>query len=376
MYLDFRKAFDSLLHQRLLKKVEAHGIDGSLLRWIESFLTGRRQRVNVNGGMSSWEEVHSGIPQGSVLGPILFVIFINDLPDVVDCYVKIFADDTKVFTQVNDEEDCRNLQRDLENLSQWSDKWQLKFNVSKCGVMHYGNQPTQQIYTMSEEGDRRELGVLTEEKDLGVKFDPSLKFSKHVAMVANKANRMVGIIRRTFDFLDEDMLKILYKTLVRPHLEYANCIWNPVLHKDVLMIERVQRRATKILPSLKEVKYADRLRQLNLPTLAYRRVRGDLIQVYKIVHGLNDIRQDLLFKSAQQEIGTRGHSCKFQKQHSRLRLRENSFSIRTVNTWNSLPEQVVCAKTVNEFKNGIDAALAMTHDKYTYGTGPLWQSSN
>ena len=168
-------------------------------------------------------------------------------------------------------------------------------------------------------------------------------------------------------------MKTLYKTLVRPHLEYANCIWNPVLHKDVLMIERVQRRASKILPSMKEVKYVDRLRHLKLPTLAYRRVRGDLIQVYKIVHGLSDIRQDLLFKNAQQDIGTRGHSYKFQKQHSRLRLRENSFSIRIVNTWNSLPDQVVCAKTVNEFKIGIDAALSLTHDMYTW-TGPLWQS--
>ena len=98
VYLDFRKAFDSVPHQRLLEKARAHGIDGNLLKWIESFLTGRKQRVNVNGEMSSWADVHSGIPQGSVLGPILFIIFINDLPDVVECYVKIFADDTKVFT--------------------------------------------------------------------------------------------------------------------------------------------------------------------------------------------------------------------------------------------------------------------------------------
>ena len=376
VYLDFRKAFDSVPHQRLLKKARAHGIDGNLLKWIESFLTGRKQRVNVNGEMSSWADVHSGIPQGSVLGPILFIIFINDLPDVVECYVKIFADDTKVFTQVQCEEDCHKLQGDLERLSQWSDMWQLKFNVSKCGVMHYGHQPTQNTYRMSEGGSYRDLGVMEEEKDLGVKFDPTLKFSKHAAMVANKANRMVGIIRRTFDFLDEGMLKTLFKSLVRPHLEYGNCIWSPFLQKDIMLIERVQRRATKILPNLKELEYAERLRHLDLPTLAYRRVRGDLIQMYKIVHGLNDIRQEALFEFAHHEAGTRGHIFKIQKQHTRLQLREHSFSVRIVNLWNSLPEDVVCANTMNEFKNGIDNALSQSHNKFTYGIGQRWQNTN
>ena len=254
--------------------------------------------------------------------------------------------------------------------------WQLKFNVSKCGVMHYGHQPTQNTYRMSEEGSYRDLGVMEEEKDLGVKFDPTLKFSKHAAMVANKANRMVGIIRRTFDFLDEGMLKTLFKSLVRPHLEYGNCFWSPFLQKDIVLIERVQRRATKILPNLKELEYAERLRHLNLPTLAYRRVRGDLIQMYKIVHGLNDIRQEALFEFAHHEAGTRGHMFKIQKQHTRLQLREHSFSVRIVNLWNSLPEDVVCANTMNEFKNGIDNALSQSHNKFNYGIGQRWQNTN
>ena len=188
-------------------------------------------------------------------------------------YVKIFADDTKVFTRVQSDDDCCKLQKDLDSLSLWSDRWQLKFNVAKCGAMHYGSQPDPKTYSMSEEGSRRQLGVLEEEKDLGVKFDPTLTFSKHAAMVANKANRMVGIIRRTFDYLDEDMLKVLYKSLIRPHLEYANCIWSPMLHKDIQLIERVQRRATKLTPGLREMSYEERLIQLRLPTLAYRRLR-------------------------------------------------------------------------------------------------------
>ncbi len=372
VYLDFRKAFDSVPHQRLLRKVKAHGIDGDLLKWVESFLTGRKQRVNIHGKFSSWADVHSGIPQGSVLGPILFVIFINDLPDAVGSYVKIFADDTKVFTQIKKEDDWMQLQDDLDSLSHWSDMWQLKFNVSKCGVMHYGSQTEVHTYSMSEEGTRRNLEVLNEEKDLGVKFDPTLTFSKHAAMVANKANRIVGVIRRTFDFLDEEIMKLLYKSLVRPHLEYANCIWNPVHNKDIQLIEKVQRRATKSIPSLKELPYQDRLRRLGLPTLAYRRLRGDLIQVYKIMHGLNDIDKEKLFHMADQETGTRGHPYKIHKQHTRLQLRKHSFSIRIVNSWNRLPDTVVSAPTMNQFKNGVDEALARVHDKFTYGVGNLW----
>ena len=148
-----------------------------------------------------------------------------------------------------------------------------------------------------------------------------------------------------------------------------------MLHKDVTILEKVQRRATKILPNTKDLQYVDRLKHLDLPTLAYRRVCGDLNQVYKIVHGLNDISQESLFKFAKQDAGTRGHSYKIQKQHSRLRVREHSFSNRITNLWNSLPDYVVNAKSMNQFKNGVDDALSKSLDKFTYGTGQLWQNT-
>ena len=375
VYLDFRKAFDSVPHQRLLKKIRAYGIDGSLLKWIESFLTGRKQRVIVNGGISAWSEVHSGIPQGSVLGPILFIIFINDLPDAVTNMVKIFADDTKLFTHVTNHQDRTNLQQDLDNLSNWSDMWQLKFNVAKCGVMYYGNQQEKHTYTMSEDGVQRNLGEVTEEKDLGVKFDPSLMFSKHIAMISKKANMMAGIVKRTFDHMDESMFITLYKTMIRPHVEYANCIWHPVLKKDSDLIEKVQRRATKLVPNLKDLSYRERLENLNLPTLAYRRLRGDLIQTYKIMQGLNNVQKEAIFRLAEPDSVTRGHRFKLAKQHSRLKLRQNSLGIRIVNTWNNLPDSIVAAKTVNIFKNGIDKVLAKDCDKFNYGMGCAWQTN-
>ena len=166
------------------------------------------------------------------------------------------------------------------------------------------------------------------------------------------------------------MFKILYKSLIRPHVEYANCIWNPLLNKDMQLIEKVQRRATKIVPSLRDLTYEDRLRKLKLPTLAFRRLRGDQIQVYKIMHG-----GQTLFVMADQSLSTRGHSLKVRKQRARLKLRNHSFTMRVVNTWNSLPESTVCAKSMNTFKNGLDDALTKKFDKFTYGVGRLWQHS-
>ena len=255
VYLDFRKAFDSVPHLRLLKKAEANGIGGKLIRWIKSFLIGRKQRVSLNGEKSDWASVRSGIPQGSVLGPILFIIYINDLPNVVSSLVMMFADDTKIFTPVKEEDDCQKLQEDLNRLGDWSSKWQLKFNVAKCGVLHYGKGVDRVTYTMTEGNHSRNLKEIDDEKDLGVLFDKSLTFSKHIGAIANKATRILGVIKRTFDYMDEETFKALYKTMVRPHLEYANSVWCPYLKRDINKLEKVQRRATKIVPSLRELPY-------------------------------------------------------------------------------------------------------------------------
>ena len=365
-YLDFSKAFDSVPHQRLLRKVKAYGVDGKILRWIESFLIGRKQRVVINNKESSWADVKSGIPQGSVLGPILFVIFINDLPDNLNGQAEMFADDTKVFQRILNPGDCDILQSDLDSLSSWADKWQLKFNIKKCGIVHYGRQSEVRSYEMSDGSTTIKLENKTEEKDLGVLFDPTLKFSKHISAVASKANRNLGLIRRTFSYMNEDMFRSLYKTLIRPHLEYANCVWSPLLKRDINTIEKVQRRATKIIPSLRDRPYDERLRGLHLPTLAYRRLRGDMIQVYRIMNGLCDMDKDKLFEMKGDQVNLRGHALKIQKQHARLNIRKNNFTHRVVSHWNMLPKSAVEAPTVNSFKSEIDAFFSTKIDKYTY----------
>ena len=213
IYTDFSKAFDSVPHTRLLKKIESYGIKGDILKWIGSFLSNRKQRVKVEGSMSQWIPVTIGIPQGSVLGPILFVLFINDMPSEIKNTCKLFADDAKIF--------CYPLktllQHDIDKLSQWSEKWQLPFNAKKCKVLHVGHNNPLIPYTM----EGRELEQTVFEKDLGVTMDKELKFHKQTSIAVKKANQILGLIKKTMATKNENTIPLLYMTLVRPHLEYA-----------------------------------------------------------------------------------------------------------------------------------------------------------
>ena len=256
--------------------------------------------------------VKSGIPQGSVLGPMLFVIFINDLPDAVKSTIKIFADDTKMYRKVNNEEDCKALQNDIDKLYEWARIWQLNFNITKCKVMHQGNKNKKFNYEM----EGIVLDKTTEEKDLGVWIDNELKFHKHVSAAVTKANQILGIANKTFSALDKEIFPYVYKCQVRPHLEYGNVIWHPCYVADIKKVESVQRRATKMIPGFKDKPYQERLKELDLYSMEYRRKRGDMIQVYKILNNLDRIDISNFF--IQVKSTTRGHCKKlFKKRYEK-----------------------------------------------------------
>ena len=219
IYLDYAKAFDTVPHKRLLAKLYGYGIGGKLLKWIAAFLEGRRQRVIVNGSKSSWTRVTSGIPQGSVLGPLLFVCYVNDMPENITSTVYMFADDTKLYRNIKTHIDREVLQSDLSRLEDWSRKWQLRFNADKCKVLHIGRDNEHYEYYMDRD---TKIGVTTNERDLGVQIDPDLKFNQHVDTVTSKANRMLGMIRRAYTYKDGDTIKRIYTSLIRPILEYGN----------------------------------------------------------------------------------------------------------------------------------------------------------
>ena len=333
IYTDFSKAFDSVAHERLLLKLENVGIKGDLLNWIRSFLTGRTQCVNVNGVTSSWKDVISGIPQGSVLGPLLFVIFINDMPEKVKFNIcKLFADDCKLYGPVNDN-DGNIMEIDFNNLENWPRQWQLPFNVKKCKVMHVGSKNPSRAYKLNDEI----IDASDHEKDLGVIIDDSLKFRTHAAAAIKKANQTLGIIKKSYTSRDAVTISTLYKAMVRPHLEYGNAIWGPFSQGDKKSVESVQRRATKLIHGFNDKSYEDRIKQLKLPSLGYRRKRGDMIWMFKIMNGLVRVDASKLFVQARLSH-TRGHPQKVFKKHAiklarKILFRRDVSMIGTVLEW-------------------------------------------
>ena len=359
IYMDYRKAFDVVPHRRLLGKIEAYGVSGEISAWIKAFLSGRTQTVTVNGFESAEKPVLSGIPQGSVLGPMLFVLFINDLPDSImrSTFAFLFADDTKVFKIIKTDQDCDDLQGDLDKLSEWSRLWLIGFNTDKCKHMHIGNQKINGNPTSTYSLSGNILDYTTDEKDIGVNINDKLSFEKHIAEKCKIATWQFARIRRTFSYLDETMFNQLYKAIVRSHLDSCSSVWSPFQIDHINKIEKVQRRATKQIPGFRELSYSERLKKLKLPTLIYRRIRGDLIETFKILHGVYDtdtVQFLKLWKDVAGRVSPRGNSLSIFPQQSGNNLRKNAFSVRITNTWNKLPESVVTAPSVNAFKNRLD----------------------
>ena len=302
IYLDFQKAFDKVPHQRLLLKLKAHGIGDSITDWIEQWLTDRRQRVVVDGEVSNWKSVLSGVPQGSVLGTILFLIYINDLDDSITSNVLKFADDTKLFRKVNTDGDKQHLQNDLDRLVKWSEKWQMLFNFGKCKCLHTGHRNLNVNYKMGD----TVLGTTVKEKDLGVTISADMKVSEQCGIAASKGNQILGLIRRNITYKGKKLIIPLYKAIVRPHLEYCIQAWRPYRKKDIDTLERIQRRATKMIPELRDLSYEERLKECGLTTLETRRLRGDQIEVFKILNGYENIDRNMFF-SLKKDSRTRGH---------------------------------------------------------------------
>ena len=353
IYLDFQKAFDKVPHKRLLTKLKSHGIDGLVLRWIENWLNNRKQRVVINGKESNWTNVTSGVPQGSVLGPILFLVYINDIDEGLTCIISKFADDTKIANTVVSQEQAKEMQNNLDKLSDWAKTWQMNFNTDKCKVLHIGHRNEKIDYSL----DGRQLENTEKENDLGVTITSNLKPSQQCSEVVKKANKLVGFIGRSIEYKSKATIVTLYNSLVRPIMEYCVQAWCPYYQKDIAKLERVQRRVTKMIPSLRNKTYEDRLKELDLFPLQHRRVRGDLIQVFKIIKGIDNMDYTKYF-SIDRSGYTRGNGCKIIGKSFNSNESKNFFFNRIVNLWNGLPRDVVECNTVDTFKRHLDVYFA------------------
>ena len=292
-FLDFSKAFDKVNHSILLRKLCSFGISGSLLQWCESYLSNHWQRTVLDGVSSTWLEVPSGVPQGSILGPLFFAVFISDLPDVVlpGNIIAPFADDCKTSRIIDDASDQVCFQQDLDNLLQWSIRNAMAFNVKKCKVMRLSRkrQPLVSSYFL----DDSLLEEVKEFKDLGVTITDNFNnWNSHIDIIVSKANRMLGLIKRTCRGLDDTKtLRTLYCALVRSNVEYCSGVWSPFTKKNIEKVEEVQRRATKFILKTED-NYETRLKKLNLMSLKKRRFLADVTFLYKALNGISDINID------------------------------------------------------------------------------------
>ena len=295
----------------------------------------------------------SGVPQGSVLGPVLFLIYVNEIPSLISSKTKMFADDTKIYRAIRDDQDSYHLQNDLATLERWSKDWLLLFNPLKCKVMHCGMLNSKTEYYMTSQEGTRKIQETKLEKDLGAIVADNLKPASHCQKAASRGMTALRLMKASFDRIDIVNFRILFTTYVRPHLEYCMQAIGPYTAQDIKIIERVQRRATKLVKSIKNLSYEDRLRKLKMPRIEERLRRGDLIETYKILTGKENVRHEQFF-DVEHKDRTRGHQLKLKKRRVKHASRLKFFSNRVINEWNCLPGEVVKSESTNAFKNGID----------------------
>lgn len=353
IYLDYAKAFDKVPHKRLLLKLEHLGIRGKLLTWIENFLTSRRCCVRVKNQLSDSYPMTSGVPQGSVLGPLLFLIYTSDLASVVKSRITLYADDTKIFSRARD---CHSvLQEDLDSIIRWSEDWLLPLNKDKCTVLYIGPNNPHNSYYMNGEPIQK----ATFHKDLGLLVTADLKWESHISKIGKKANSLIYLIKIAFKDLSKEMVLKLYKAYIRPKLEFAVSVWCPYFTKDIMRLEKIQRKVTRIPPELRNLSYPDRLSTLQITTLTERRVRGDLIEVYKWTSGYYDCEN--IFRTNKNRV-VRGHIKKLEKEKCNKLQRKNFITNRIVYKWNQLQESTVTSKSTNQFKNRVDGEQKLTRN--------------
>ena len=325
--MDFAKAFDKVPHRRLLHKLEYYGIRGSTHKWIYSWLSGRTQQVVLDGQASDPVPVLSGVPQGSVLGPVLFLLFINDLPDNIRSSVRLFADDCVLYRNIHSLQDCLTLQEDLTSLGQWEADWQMKFNVAKCHSMRVTQHHKQILFDYSLHNQT--LENVQSAKYLGITITDNMDWGQHVSEISSKATKTLGFLRWNLAFAPRSTKEVAYKTLVRPKLEYAAPIWSPHSKLQINQIEKVQRTAARWTCRRwrNTSSVGEMLDELDWPSLEARRDQSFLLLFHKIHCGAVSIEKDKYMTPAHSLKTTRSsHSAQYRRHQTYSDALKNSFS--------------------------------------------------
>ena len=358
-YFDYAKAFDKVSHRLLLLKLQRYGIDGKLLSWLKNYLENRKQRVVVGNAMSEWLEVVSGTTQGTVLGFLLFLLFINDLPGACspedESLVMLLADDTKSYQEIQKDVYCHMndqaaLQSRINRIAQWAEEWKMEINPKKSKVMHIGKDNPCLTYTMNG----AMIDTVSVEKDIGFWISDDLSTSTHVNKARCKALAEIARIRRNFTYIDKRAFCVLYNQRIRPHLDYGMTACPPGTAAAAKMLEAVQSKATAMVWGLKSLNSEERRKKLGLMTLNQRRDRGDLIEVFKMLNGMTRINPEMFWEVRDARGGPR--LVKEMAENGR-KQRHTFFSYRVIQKWNLLPADLKMAKSIDSFKNRLDERI-------------------
>ena len=359
VYLDYSKAFDVLSHTVLLDKAESVGFSPQVLGWVRSFLRNRVMQVSVGGVSSDPRAVLSGVPQGSVLGPLLFIMYVNSLGYDFSCEWYSFADDLKLFVSKSRQTPGvvdTSLQQDLDNLYRISSSWNLKLNPNKCVLMRFGTA----VYSEGEDSGYvlggSSLKLVRTHRDLGLLIDYSLRFHPHIAEIVRKSSGLANQLLRSTVCRSPKFMVSLFISHIRPILDYCSTVWNHGYLGDMKKLESVQRRWTMNVSGLEGLEYPARLRRLNLFSIKGRLERSDLIKLWKSFR--SDVDLLSLFER-QFHSSTRGHRYKLSLPLCHSESFRRFFSVRTVREWNRLPATVVEADTLATFKARLDAHMGV-----------------
>ena len=360
IFLDFSKAFDVVSHEVLIAKLTNLGFGDQLVMWIQEFLRFRYMYVGVSGTKSRLVEVKSGVPQGSVVGPLLFLIYVNWIAVDLNCKYYAFADDFKLllsYAKSNTVTSRASLQQDLNKLHERSISWNLKLNREKCVVMRFGRGrvDTEELseYTL----DGVHLQTVTVYKDLGVWIEPSLRFHKHLQVITGRASALVNQMLRGTICRSKSFMVTVFIAHVRPLLEYCSVLWNVGYIGDMKKLESIQRRWTREVDVIGELGYQERLRELGLYSVYGRLLRADIMKIWKVFKGDLDPELQGLFDRAIHPA-TRGHSLKLSVPSSRLDVGKKFLSSRCVHIWNRLPNVAIESESIDVFKKHLDSILA------------------
>ena len=354
VFFDYSKAFDSVPHSVLLSRLEASGVAGSLLTWVKNFLSDRQQKVKVGDAYSTWLPVSKGVIQGSVLGPTLFNVFLNNIDESVShCFILKYADDLRIFLASPKPNSCDlqlNVQKDITSLTKWSEG-SGTFNVKKCLAVSFGGSSARREYFI--EGNQ--IPASSSFTDLGVRVTSSLNFQPHIDACVAKSFAKMRIINKVFK--NKTSLLPLYKAFVRPLTEYSCLIWSPYTQKGKNKVESVQKRICRMIPSLRRLCYRDQLMSSGLMSMEARRLRYQLMTIFKMCKGLSVLQLEDLFDRAISKR-TRGHSHSLISKHCRTNYRLNFFTVSSVKHWNMLSEDEVDVSTLTQFKSSLNGFFA------------------